>query len=94
MFVNTDDTTTKTFPIVGGGIQVTDITGFQATSLLNTPQTHIVPFSGQADYYGLDADVWYASKLNVKFVGYNSANGGAFNDVSYNIRSQNRFYRT
>ena len=94
MFVNTNDTTTKTFPIVGGGIQITDITNNEATAILNNIQTHIVPFSGQADYYGLDADVWYASKLNVKFVGYNSANGGAFNNLSYNIRSQNRFYRT
>ena len=93
-FVNASNTSTKVFAINGGGIQFNPITTGEAVALLNQPQTHTIPFSGKAEYYGLDTDEWYASYADVSFIGSNGGTGGAFNNVSYTMRSQNRFYRT
>ena len=92
-FVNNEDTNTHVFPITGGGIQFTNITLSEAVNELNDPYSHSVPFSGQAQFYGLDENKWYASKANVSFVGCNGLTGGDFTDISYTMKSQNRFYR-
>lgn len=93
-FVNTSNTTTKSFQINGGGIQYTPITTGEAVEILNKPHSHTIPFSGKADYYGLDSKEWYASYMDVWFIGCNGATGGTFNNMSYTIKSQNKFYRT